>query len=80
MATTNARAAQESRRAALVTLRDTLAAAMDNAEPNMLPQIAGQYRATLADLDALGDEVATETPAARMRREHREHRATLKLA
>ena len=39
-------------RVALLALRDTLAAAMDSCEPNMLPQIAGQYRATLADIAA----------------------------
>jgi hypothetical protein len=37
----------------LEQLRDTLAAAIEVADPNMLPQLAGQYRATLADLAAL---------------------------
>lgn len=41
------------RRVALERLRDTLAAALDDCEPQMAAQIAGQYRQTLADLDAL---------------------------
>jgi hypothetical protein len=76
----NLDAARESRRAALVALRDTLARAMDDADLNMLPQIAGQYRATLADLDALADESPIESPAQRLRRERKEQRSTLKLA
>ena len=42
-------------RVALVELRDTLAAAMDGARPDMLPQLAGQYRAVLRDLAGLPD-------------------------
>ena len=43
----------DDQRVALVALRDTLAAAMDDADANMLPQLAGQYRATLKDLAEL---------------------------
>lgn len=43
----------DDRRERLEKLRDQLAAAIECAEPNMLPQIAGQYRATLADIAAL---------------------------
>ena len=41
------------RRQALELLRDTLASALDECEPQMAAQIAGQYRACLADLAAL---------------------------
>lgn len=41
------------RRQALEVLRDTLAASMDVVEPNVAAQLAGQYRACLADLAAL---------------------------
>ncbi len=41
------------RRERLERLRDQLADAIAGAEANMLPQLAGQYRATLADLAAL---------------------------
>lgn len=52
--TSNLAAAQSGdRRAALVALRDTLARSMDECDPNMHAQIAGQYRATLAELAAL---------------------------
>ena len=51
-----------SRRKALVALRDSLAAALDCCESNMLPQLAGQYRATLVELDALPAEVVVTTP------------------
>ena len=51
---TNLAAAQSGdRRAALVTLRDTLARSMDECDANMHAQLAGQYRATLAELAAL---------------------------
>jgi len=43
----------DDRRERLERLRDQLARAIEDAEPNMLPQLAGQYRATLADLSAL---------------------------
>jgi hypothetical protein len=46
-------ARSEDPRVALVALRDTLAAAVDGARPDMLPQIAGQYRAVLKDLAGL---------------------------
>lgn len=41
------------RRRALEQLRDTLAAAMDVAEPSVQAQIASQYRAALAELAGL---------------------------
>lgn len=43
------------RRRALEQLRDTLAAALDVAEPNVQAQIAAQYRAALAELAGLPD-------------------------
>jgi hypothetical protein len=43
-------------RAALVALRDDLAAALDAAEPNVKAQLAAQYRAVLNELAALPDE------------------------
>lgn len=52
--TTNLAAAKSGdRRAALERLRDTLAATLDECDPNVRPQVAAQYRATLADLAAL---------------------------
>lgn len=54
--TTNLGAAQSGdRRKALEVLRDTLARTMDECDPNMHAQVAGQYRAALADLAALAD-------------------------
>jgi len=50
------------RRTRLEALRDRLEIAMDDAGPQMLPQIAGQYRATLADLD----EIDSQSPQAGM--------------
>jgi uncharacterized protein (DUF2267 family) len=46
-------AASGDRRAALVTLRDTLAVQLDTTEAQIHAQLAAQYRATLAELDAL---------------------------
>lgn len=43
------------RRRALEQLRDTLAAALDSAEPNVQAQLAAQYRAALAELAGLPD-------------------------
>lgn len=40
-------------RARLERLRDQLTAAIESSSDNMLPQLAGQLRATLADLAAL---------------------------
>lgn len=52
--TSNLAAAQSgNRRQALERLRDTLAASLDACDPNMHAQLAGQYRATLAELAAL---------------------------
>lgn len=41
------------RRQALETLRDTLAAKLDEAEASVVAQISGQYRQTLAELALL---------------------------
>lgn len=46
-------AASGDQRAALEALRDKLAADMEQAEPAVVAQIAGQLRATLKDLAAL---------------------------
>jgi hypothetical protein len=43
----------DDRRARLEELRDQLASALASCTENMLPQLAGQYRATLADIAAL---------------------------
>lgn len=48
-----AAAQSNNRRAALVALRDTLASAIDLAEPQVVAQLAGQLRQVLAELDAL---------------------------
>ena len=48
----------EDHRKRLEALRDKLALALESCSENMLPQLAGQYRATLADLAALPAEVA----------------------
>ncbi len=56
MAKSNAAAAASGDlRAALETLRDTLAELLDSTEANVHAQLAAQYRATLADLAALPD-------------------------
>ena len=56
MAKSNAAAAATGDlRAALETLRDTLAELLDSTEANVHAQLAAQYRATLADLAALPD-------------------------
>lgn len=46
-------------RRALEQLRDSLAVALDQAEPQVAAQIAGQYRNVLADLAALDKGKAT---------------------
>lgn len=43
----------DDRRVRLEALRDQLTSALDTCSENMLPQLAGQLRATLADLAAL---------------------------
>lgn len=45
------------RRAALVAVRVSLAAAIDAAEPRELPALVKQFRETLAELDELPDGV-----------------------
>ena len=71
--TSNLAAAQSGdRRAALVALRDTLARSMDECDANMHAQIAGQYRATLAELAALpAVEVKSKRDELRERRDAR---------
>ena len=58
-------------RAALVALRDTLAAAMDEARPDMLPQLAGQYRSVVKDLASMpgGAKVSKQDELKRRREE-----------
>ena len=46
-------AALGDRRATLEACRDVLAAALDEASPQIAPQIVGQLRAVLAELDTL---------------------------
>lgn len=46
-------AASKSRLEALVALRDVLAERIDEAPPTVLPQIAAQFRSTLAEIEAL---------------------------
>ena len=71
-ATNLAAARSGDRRAALVVARDTIARAMDECDPNMLPQLAGQYRATLAELAALPTaEVVSKRDELRARRDAR---------
>lgn len=62
---------QDDHRQRLIELRDLLAKAIRSAEPNMLPQLAGQYRACLADLAALGDVKTEQSPIEAMRAERR---------
>jgi hypothetical protein len=65
------------RRAALVALRDSLAAAMDGAEPNVMAQIAGQYRATLKELAEL-PEAKPDSVLQQATKERSKRRANLK--
>ena len=65
------------RRAALIALRDSLAAAMDGAEPNVMAQIAGQYRATLKELAEL-PEVKASSPLEQAKKARATRRANLK--
>jgi hypothetical protein len=37
----------------LLALRDKFEAALEDCSPNMLPQLGSQYRATLAEIEAL---------------------------
>jgi len=55
----------------LEDLRDKLAMALGQCSENMLPQLAGQYRATLADIAALPPVVEAQsvTDEIRARRE-----------
>mgnify|MGYP007024648392 FL=1 len=53
-------------------LRDQLAAALATATENMLPQLAGQYRATLKDLDELPPAVRSAQTVRDQLKERRE--------
>jgi len=61
----------DDRRVRLEQLRDQLALALGQCSENMLPQLAGQYRATLADIAALPPVVVAQstTDEIRARRE-----------
>ena len=59
------------RRQALEHLRDTLAATLDECDPNVRPQVAAQYRATLADLAALPKAQGSPLDELKKRREER---------
>ena len=59
----------------LIALRDRLERSMDESPPQMLPQIAGQYRATLADiaaLDSAAPQVGLEDDLKKKRAQRRE--------
>lgn len=60
----------DDRRERLERLRDQLTAAMETCSENMLPQLAGQLRATLADLAALPvvEEKVSKTDELKQRR------------
>lgn len=51
----------DDRRQRLERLRDQLTAAIDSCSENMLPQLAGQLRATLADLASLPEPVERQS-------------------
>lgn len=51
-------AAVKSRLEALVALRDVLAERVDDAPPTILPQIAAQFRSTLAEIESLSPSSA----------------------
>lgn len=51
----------DDRRQRLEALRDTLTAAIESCSENMLPQLAGQLRATLADLASLPEPVERQS-------------------
>ena len=74
----NLEAAQSGdRRKALVTLVETLAAAMDSAEPNVQAQIAAQYRAALKELADM-PEAKPESPLELAKKKRADRRANLK--
>lgn len=61
-------------RARLEALRDQLKSALDTASENMLPQLAGQYRATLDDiakLDAATPQAGIQDDLRKRREERR---------
>lgn len=70
-------ARSNSRREALTILRDSLAAAMDAAEPAVLAQLAGQYRSTLKELAELPEVVST-SPLEKAKKARADRRANLK--
>lgn len=64
----------------LERLRDKLSAAIDGASMEMLPQLSGQYRATLADLAKLDDREPSVMIHDDLREVRRRRRAELKKA
>jgi hypothetical protein len=68
----------DDRRQRLERLRDQLTAAIESCSDNMLPQLAGQLRATLADLAALPEPVERQslTDELKQRRAARRRSAT----
>lgn len=68
----------DDRRTRLCELRDLLADAIRSADANMLPQLAGQYRACLADLAALGDATEELSPTEALRARRQADRGGLK--
>jgi hypothetical protein len=74
----NLEAAQSNdRRKALEAVRDSLAAAMDAAEPSVLAQLAGQYRQTLKELAELPEAVPS-SPLEQAKQKRAARRANLK--
>lgn len=63
----------------LEELRDKLAAALEGCSENMLPQLSGQYRATLADLLALKEPETVDNPIERAKSARAARRADLKV-
>ena len=62
-------------RTRLVRLRDQLTTAIETCSENMLPQLSGQLRATLADIDALPPLVAGPKTLRDQLKEQRDKRA-----
>jgi len=60
----------------LTELRDKLEKAIESCSENMLPQLSGQYRATLADLAALPSVVAGPVSKMDELKERREAKRT----
>lgn len=65
---------EQDHRRRLEQLRDDLRNAIDRCSENMLPQLSGQYRATLADIAALPPAVAAAPSVRDELRAQRERR------